>query len=161
MSQEPHTALPPNARAAELDALVRYHNQKYWDDSAPEISDTEYDALTRELKKLWPEAPVLLEMGPSQRARQAQEGATELERLGTEVVHQRPMLSLDKAYSDEELKKWTDKIQGGLLLMPKVDGVACSMHFDAAGNFVLAATRGDGERGDDVTVNVRAGKLVP
>ncbi len=161
MSQSTLFPTPPNARAAQLEQLVRHHNQRYWDDAAPEISDVEYDGLVRELTAAWPGAPVLAELGPSRQPRKAAPNASEVERLGTEVIHQEPMLSLDKAYSDEELHKWMEKIQGDLLVMPKVDGVACSMVFDAAGHFVQAATRGDGERGDDVTANVRASGLVP
>ena len=152
---------PPSPEAAELQEQIRHHNQLYWDQDAPEISDVEYDALVRKLTALWPKAPVLSHMGPEKKAAPAGKDASELERLGTEVVHAHPMLSLDKAYSDEELLKWADKVTGSLVVMPKVDGVACSVTYDAQGNFVLAATRGDGERGDDITVNVRAGKMVP
>jgi len=155
------TASPPNARAAELDSLVRHHNHLYWDEGRTEIPDVEFDKLVRELTRLWPAAPVLQSMGPNKAAAKASPGMGEVERLGTEVVHAQPMLSLDKAYTDDELKRWTDKIKGSLLCMPKVDGIAASIVYDTNGVFVLAATRGDGEKGDDITANVRSSGLVP
>lgn len=161
MSPKSNPNSTPTARAKELDALIRHHNQRYWDANTPEITDLEYDALVRELRAAWPEAPVLSAMGPTVRPASAVPGASEVERLGSEVVHAAPMLSLDKAYSDEELNKWSDKLQGNLLCMPKVDGVACSIRYAANGSLELAATRGDGERGDDITANVRASALVP
>ncbi|MBI5495952.1 MAG: NAD-dependent DNA ligase LigA [Deltaproteobacteria bacterium] len=161
MTQPSLFPTPPNARAEELERQVRHHNRLYWDQAAPEISDTDYDLLVRELTALWPQAPVLHELGPSSRAPPAAPGADEVARLGTEVVHREPMLSLDKAYTDDELQQWMAKIQGDLLMMPKVDGVACAIHYNAAGRLHLAATRGDGERGDDVTANVRRAGLVP
>ncbi|MEW5852867.1 MAG: NAD-dependent DNA ligase LigA [Myxococcota bacterium] len=158
----PSSVQAPSPRAAELEKQVRHHNHLYWDLNAPEISDLEFDALVRELQRVWPEAPVLQELGPQEHPQPALPvGASEVERLGTEVLHVVPMLSLDKAYTDAELKKWSDKIQGNLVIMAKVDGVACSIHYNEHGELRMAATRGDGWRGDDVTANVRASRFVP
>ncbi len=128
---------------AELEALVRRHNRSYWDEDAPEIADTEFDRLVRQLRELSPSSPVLDELGPSK------------ERLGDPVRHDRPMLSLDKAYGDDQITRWMATFEGEVVVSPKFDGVACSLRYDAEGRLLGAATRGDGETGDDVTANAR------
>jgi len=134
----------------ELEDLIRYHNSRYWDMDAPEISDTEYDRLVKRLKELQASAPVLSEMGPKS-----------ANGLGAAVKHQKPMLSLDKCYTDDDLNKWAGEFKGAVVVMPKFDGCASSLHYDAKGNLILAATRGDGITGDDITVNVMEIKDVP
>jgi DNA ligase (NAD+) len=133
---------------AELEAQIRHHNRLYWDEDKPEISDVEYDRLVRRLKELAPSSPVLVEMGPNRR-------------FGTPFKHRSSMLSLDKCYSDEELTDWLSSFEGGVIAMPKFDGVACSLHYDASGALAVAATRGDGITGDDVTANVLAIADIP
>ena len=64
------------------------------------------------------------------------------------------MLSLDKCYDDKTYLKWCQKIKGDFLAMPKIDGVACTLRYDQKGQLFLAATRGDGKQGDDITQNV-------
>ena len=133
---------------AQLEAEVRRHDILYWEHAAPEISDVAFDALTRRLKALAPNSPALTHLGPRPDA-------------GRAVKHREPMLSLDKCYDDDALVHWTKSFAGDVLAMPKVDGLACSLHYDAAGELVQAATRGDGEVGEDVTAKVRAIAEVP
>ena len=126
----------------ELAELVTHHNKRYWDLHDPEISDYDYDRLVNALKAAAPDHPVLSRMGPSTEA-------------GTEVKHKHPMLSLDKCYSDDDLDKWGTSFTGKVVMMPKFDGIACALHYNAQGNLTLAATRGDGVTGDDITANAR------
>lgn len=132
-----------------LAARIAHHNRRYWDDCDPEISDTTYDTLVRRLSELAPDHPVLTTMGPTMAS------------IGTAVHHQQPMLSLDKCYSDSELERWLGTFAGDVVAMPKLDGVACTLHYDAAGVLRQAATRGDGARGDDITRNAWATATIP
>ena len=138
----------------ELEALVRHHNKLYWDSHAPEISDYDYDALVTKLKTLAPDSPVLSDMGPTKAAAGA-------ERLGTEFRHKERMLSLDKCYAPEDLESWAKSFEGTVVVTPKFDGIACSLHYDEAGKLAVAATRGDGQVGDDITVNALEIKDIP
>ncbi len=128
---------------AALEAAVRHHNQLYWDEDRPEIRDTEYDALVTRLKEVAPDSEVLREMGPTRPSG----------RLGSAFVHQERMLSLDKCYSPEDLASWANSFVGDVVAMPKFDGIACALHYGPTGRLVVAATRGDGRVGDDITVN--------
>jgi DNA ligase (NAD+) len=134
--------------AARLAAAIREHNARYWDENAPTISDYDFDRLVEALRALDPEAPVLTALGPSPGA------------LGDPVEHVRPMLSLDKAYDEASLHKWAAKFEGDLVMTPKVDGLACSIRYEG-GRLAVAATRGSGEVGEDVTINVRLMDDVP
>jgi len=129
--------------AGALEALVRRHNRLYWEDQAPVISDYDYDRLVLALRRVAPDAAVLLELGERE------------ERLGEPVQHRVPMLSLDKCYSADEAEDWARKLEGDFIVMPKLDGLACSLRYDARGRLMLAATRGTGTVGDDITRNVR------
>ncbi len=135
---------------AALEEQIRHHNKLYWDEAAPAISDTDYDLLVRKLSALAPDSPVLTEMGPSRAAA-----------LGTEFKHSQPMLSLDKCYERAELESWTKDFAGQVVAMPKYDGIACTLHYDAKGRLRVAATRGDGVVGDDITVNASAIADIP
>lgn len=139
--------------AAELDLLVRRHDHLYWDLNAPEISDYDYDRLVRRLTELDPRSPLLSRVGGG--------GEAARERLGAKVQHPVPMLSLDKAYTEAEVFAWADDFEGEVVGSPKIDGMAIAIRYDAEGNLALAATRGDGVRGDDVTANVREIPGVP
>ncbi len=130
--------------ADELAELVKHHNERYWDLNAPEISDYDYDRLINALKAKAPQHPILDHLGP-----------TQIASTGGAVKHKHAMLSLDKCYSDEELDKWGASFHGDAVMMPKYDGIACSLHYNKKGELVLAATRGDGVTGDDITVNAR------
>lgn len=133
----------------KLEALIRHHNELYWQRGAPEILDTDFDLLVRKLKALSPNSPVLVELG----------GAPG--ELGTAFTHREPMLSLDKCYETEELLAWTADFSGDVLAMPKYDGIACALHYDPEGRLSVAATRGDGLRGDDITVNAMRIRDIP
>ena len=124
----------------ELEQLVRRHDAAYWERDAPEIDDPTYDALVEALRAVKPTSMVLESIGAP-------------ERRFSQVVHDRPMLSLDKCYDDETLAKWKKSVKGGVVVTPKIDGVACSLRYED-GRFARAATRGDGKVGDDVTKNV-------
>lgn len=133
---------------AALEAAVKKHNELYWVYAKPEISDQAFDALCRRLQQLKPESAVLLHLGPVPDAERA-------------VTHKVPMRSLDKCYDEAELVDWTKAFEGDVVAMPKIDGLACSLHYDEDGWLTLAATRGDGEVGENVTANVRVIADVP
>lgn len=150
MTQPPHSLGDlESLTREELEAEITRHNRLYWEEQRPEISDYDYDRLVVRLKAVAPDSPVLLDLGERQ------------ERLGEPVQHPVPMLSLDKCYSDEDLADWAAKIEGDFLAMPKLDGIACALRYDAQGRLVVAATRGTGTVGDDVTVNARSVRDIP
>lgn len=124
----------------DLEDAIRHHNNAYFRLNKPEISDIEFDLLVEQLRKLNPKSPVLSEL------------VSDI--TGTKITHQRPMLSLDKCYDLETFTKWFEKIQGPILAMPKIDGLACSIRYDSLGKLSLAATRGDGSEGEDITANI-------
>ena len=132
-------------RIEELSAAIRYHRQLYYNHSAPEISDSEFDALWDKLKSLDPNNKILHEVGPEPLP-------------GTvKVEHKFPMRSLDKGTKDEDIIHFiTQTTFGGkrYLAQPKLDGSALSLEY-IAGNLYRAATRGSGERGEDVTLNAK------
>ena len=113
--------------ADELEKLVEHHNALYWDKADPEIDDPTFDKLVEALRVAKPKAKILQKMGES--------------RFGSDVKHERPMLSLDKCYDDDTLLKWAGAIKGGYLMTPKIDGLACSIRYDANGKLKVAATR--------------------
>jgi DNA ligase (NAD+) len=131
----------PQFSADELEYWVRHHNEAYFAKAAPEISDEAFDKLVETLRMVKPDAAVLEELGerPAEKS----------------LVHKESMLSLDKCYDDETFQKWREKVVGPLVAMPKIDGVACSLHYDAKGHLALGLTRGDGRSGEDITQNVR------
>lgn len=137
--------------APELEALVRKHNALYWDEHAPAIDDPTFDKLVEALRQAKPSSKVLLKLGEKKAAASP---------FG-DVAHERPMLSLDKCYDDDTLMKWATGIKGGFFMTPKIDGLACSLRFDAQGRLTQAATRGDGKVGDDITANVRGIEDIP
>jgi DNA ligase (NAD+) len=150
-------------RARELRELIDRHNYRYYVLDDPEVSDAEYDRLMRELQALEAEFPNLVTPdSPTQRV-----GAAPVSDL-EEVVHSTPMLSLDNAFTDEELIAFDRRVRERLddiaeveyAAEPKLDGLAVSFRYEH-GRLVLAATRGDGTRGENVTHNVRTIKAVP
>lgn len=141
---------------AQLEAEVRRHNRLYWDEHKPEISDYDYDRIVQRLKSLHPSSTVLDEMGPS-----APTKVPSIDEEAPPVRHKARMLSLDKCYSHEELEKWASTFEGKVMVSPKFDGIACSLHYDREGNLTLAATRGDGAVGENITANARAIADIP
>jgi DNA ligase (NAD+) len=151
------------ARARELRQQIEHHNYRYHVLDDPEVSDAEYDRLMLELKRLEEQHPDLITPdSPTQRV-----GATPVSEL-QEVVHARPMLSLDNAFADEDVVAFDRRVRERLegveqieySAEPKLDGLAISFRYES-GRLVQAATRGDGLRGEDVTHNVRTIKAVP
>lgn len=153
-------------RVKELRTLLQYHNRRYYQLDAPEISDTEYDQLFRELAGLEERYPELLTAdSPTQRVGGAPAG-----RFRT-VTHSVPMLSLENATNDEELRARLDarvKKELGLaessaipyMCEPKMDGLAVELIYEH-GALTVASTRGDGVTGEDVTKNIRTLRGLP
>ncbi len=145
---------PPGAASVDklgvvaLEREVARHNALYWEHAAPEISDVAFDMLVRRLQSLAPSSAALLHLGPRPDA-------------GAAVRHAEPMRSLDKCYEEAELSRWLGEVRGAVVVMPKIDGLACSLRYDASGNLEVAATRGDGATGEDITPNARAVAGIP
>lgn len=149
-------------RAAELRKLLDYHNYKYYVEAKPEISDREFDRLLKELQAIEEQHPELRTAdSPTQRV-----GGTPIEGFHT-VTHREPMLSIDNTYNADELREFDKRVRKALRGEPvtyvvelKIDGVAISLTYEN-GLFTLGATRGDGEKGDDVTHNLRTVRDLP
>jgi len=144
---------------------IARHNRLYHDQDAPEISDADYDALMREnnaIEAAWPH--LVRADSPN-----AQVGATPTSALG-KVPHAVRMMSLDNGFSDEDIAEFLVRVRRFLALPgdaalaltaePKIDGLSCSLRYEK-GELVLAATRGDGTTGEDVTPNVRTIADIP
>ncbi|UUL81741.1 NAD-dependent DNA ligase LigA [Sphingomonas qomolangmaensis] len=154
----PQTDEEAAAELARLAAEIAHHNRAYHTDDAPEISDAAYDALVRRNLAIEAAFPQLAHSdSPS-----AQVGAAPATHLA-KVAHARPMLSLDNAFSDEEVAEFVQRIRRFLSLAedeavaltaePKIDGLSCSLRYEDR-RLVRALTRGDGTTGEDVTANV-------
>jgi DNA ligase (NAD+) len=150
-------------RAETLRNEINYHNYRYYVLDQPVISDVQYDKLLRELQQIESDHPALITPdSPTQRV-----GAAPSQEFG-EVRHSIPMTSMDNAFSDEEVGEWDRRVRKGLetegdvayTAEPKFDGTSISLRYEK-GVLVQAGTRGDGETGEDVTVNVRTIKTVP
>jgi DNA ligase (NAD+) len=150
------------ARIEELRAEIRRHERLYYVEDRPEITDAEFDGLMRELRKLEAEHPDLLAAdSPTQRV-----GGAPVTELPT-VRHEVPLLSLENAYNEEELKAWLTRVSdrlGGrtpeIVGELKIDGLSVSVIYEN-GVLVRAATRGDGTTGEDVTPNVKTIRSIP
>jgi DNA ligase (NAD+) len=166
MAEAKQTQAQAAKRAEELRTQLRHHEHLYYVMDAPTISDAEYDALMNELKRIEAEHGELLTAdSPTQRV-----GGKPAEGF-KKVRHSRPMLSLDNAYSAEELADWDRRVHELAGLLPveyttelKLDGLSLALTYDASGDGAALArgvTRGDGQVGEDVTSNVRTIRSVP
>ncbi|MDH6219428.1 NAD-dependent DNA ligase LigA [Streptomyces pseudovenezuelae] len=158
------TTVPAQAREkhAQLAEQIEEHRFRYYVNDAPVVSDAEFDQLLRSLEALEEEYPELRTPdSPTQKVAGAYE--TEF----TSVVHRSRMLSLDNAFSDEELAAWGERVAKDvgttdyhLLCELKVDGLAVNLTYEH-GRLTRAATRGDGRTGEDITPNVRTIAEIP
>lgn len=155
----------PAKRIAELIALIERYSQEYYEHDAPSISDAEYDQLFRELQTLEVQNPQFARRdSPTQRV-----GGKPVEGFAP-VMHVIPMLSLDNAFSNDELLDFDRRARERLGLLetatidyvcePKLDGIAVAIRYER-GMLVQAATRGDGQTGEDITHNVKTVKNIP
>ncbi len=155
----------PEAVRHEIERLVKEineHNYRYYVLDAPVISDVEYDSLFRRLRELEERYGYILPDSPTQRI-----GAAPLEKF-EKVRHAVPMLSLDNAFSYDEVREFDQRVKRFLktdreieyTVEPKYDGLAMELTYEH-GMFVRASTRGDGYEGEDVTQNIRTIKSVP
>jgi DNA ligase (NAD+) len=150
-------------RIAHLRDVIRRHNYLYHVMDAPEISDAEYDALLTELKDLEQAPPewTTPDTPPQRVGGQVQEQFTKVE-------HPAPILSLANAFSADEVRAWQERIRRLLppdtplqyVVEPKIDGLTVVLHYQD-GQFVLGATRGNGEVGEDITLNLRTVRALP
>jgi len=143
------------------DALRR-HDHLYYVRAQPEISDTEYDRLMKQLEALEKQFPELITPdSPSQRVGGIVEGGF------APVAHRVPMLSLANTYNENEVLEWDDRLRGLLgqtefnyVVEPKIDGVSLSLIYEN-GRLVRGVTRGDGDTGEDITRNIRTLRSIP
>lgn len=155
----------PRARVSELRQLLAHHERCYYELDAPEVSDTEYDSLFRELQDLenqWPE--LMTPDSPTLRV-----GGKALDRFA-QVRHRVPMLSLENALNENDICSFEQRIRSLLAMSddfqmeyqcePKMDGLAVELVY-RNGLLELASTRGDGEVGEEVTANIRTIRSVP
>jgi DNA ligase (NAD+) len=149
-------------RVAELRRQIEHHDHRYYVLDDPDISDARYDALVRELRELEATHPGLVTAdSPTQRI------GGEPSRGFAEVRHSLPMLSLDNAFTEQDIVEFDRRVRERLDVEsveysaePKIDGLAISVRYEQ-GRFVRAATRGDGSKGEDVTANVRTIASLP
>src|SRR5262245_885579 len=155
---------PPEQRIHELRDAIRHHEERYYIHNAPEISDEAFDRLLHELERLEAEHPDLATAdSPTQRV-----AGRPIEGFPT-VEHLEPMLSLDNAYNDEELRAFDERVRKAAGLADaavayvaelKIDGLSIALTYED-GRLMRGATRGDGARGEDVTPNVRTIRAIP
>ncbi|HYF52183.1 MAG TPA: NAD-dependent DNA ligase LigA [Planctomycetota bacterium] len=153
------TSPDPSRMDTEADKLaeqIRYHNEKYWVEHKPEISDIEYDQLVEKLRALQPDHPVLVEL-----VEDKSDGFKK-------VQHAVPMLSIEKVFTVEDVIKWatgagafrSSNPEDGIVASYKVDGSSCSLIYED-GKLVRAASRGNGVLGDDITRNAKTIDDIP
>jgi len=167
MGETTNPAITAAQRAEELRTELRRHEHLYYVQDAPEIADAAYDALMNELKRIEAEHPELLTPdSPTQRVGGKPAAGFK------KVAHSRPMLSLDNVYSIEELAEWERRVRELADGLPveymaelKMDGLSVALRYEptAGGGARLTTgiTRGDGQIGEDVTLNIRTIRSVP
>jgi len=139
---------------------INYHNYQYYVENNPVISDYEYDMLLKKLEALETQYPELITSdSPTQRV-----GGEPLKGFKT-VEHKIPMLSLDNAYSYDELREFDERVKKNItdveyICEPKIDGVSIALIYEN-GIFIRGTTRGDGIKGDDITSNLRTIRSIP
>jgi DNA ligase (NAD+) len=161
------TSVPnPAGRIEELRRLIRHHDERYHILNRPEITDGEYDALMNELRAIEAAHPDLVTpSSPTQRVGGRVAAGFE------SVAHAEPMLSLDNAYNEDDLRAFDDRVRRGLgaaaadgaieyVTELKIDGLSIALTYDG-GRLTRAATRGDGTTGEVVTHNVRTIRAIP
>jgi DNA ligase (NAD+) len=154
----------PEQRLKELRDLIRHHEERYYIHNAPEVSDDEFDRLLHELEALEAEFPDLVTAdSPTQRV-----AGRPVQGFPT-VEHMVPMLSLDNAYTDDELRAFDERTRRGAgvgaaaiayVAELKIDGLSIALTYEH-GRLLRGATRGDGVRGEEVTANVRTIRAIP
>jgi len=156
----------PADRVRELRRLIRYHDERYYIHNQPEITDGEFDALMNELRAIEAVNPALVTPeSPTQRVGGRVAAGFE------STVHLEPMLSLDNAYNDEDLRAFDERVRRGLgaaagdtpldyVAELKIDGLSIALTYEE-GRLSRAATRGDGTTGEVVTHNVRTIRAIP
>src|SRR3954452_10737919 len=158
------TQSDPTVRLKELREAIRRHEERYYIHHDPEVSDEEFDRLLHELERLEAAYPDLVP-GDSPTARVA---GRPIEGFET-VEHLVPMLSLDNAYNEEELRAFDERVRKGAgtgdapvayVAELKIDGLSIALTYQD-GRLVRGATRGDGTRGEEVTTNVRTIRAIP
>jgi DNA ligase (NAD+) len=168
LKDKPVSQLTDKEASEELARLAREiaeHDKRYYQDDAPAVSDAEYDALRVRNNDIEARFPELIRAdSPSQRV-----GAKPAERF-EKVRHARPMLSLDNAFTEEDVTDFVARLRRFLgmppdtelafVAEPKIDGLSCNLRYEN-GELVLGATRGDGAEGENVTQNVRTIKDIP
>jgi len=149
-------------RVQELREKIRYHDRKYFIEDNPEISDYDYDQLVRELEALEEAYPELITPdSPTQRI-----GPGKIDEFET-VEHKSEMLSLEKAFNEEELIDFDNRIKRNwknqrieYVVEPKIDGLGVALLYENK-SLKRGATRGDGAKGEDVTPNVKTIRTIP
>jgi DNA ligase (NAD+) len=155
---------PPEERLRELREAIRHHEERYYVHNDPEVSDEEFDRLLHELERLEAEHPDLVTAdSPTQRV-----AGRPVDGFET-VEHLVPMLSLDNAYNEAELRAFDERVRKGAgrggqsvayVAELKIDGLSIALTYED-GRLVRGATRGDGIRGEEVTANVRTIRAIP